>query len=132
MTLQDVALARAKLGLVMVFAAPGVPMIYAGQEYGDDSPRTIDFVPLQWSKTAQPKFRAHMEMVKRLIRARQRHAALRSDQISFLDNHFAEEHLVRFCRWDDSGDYAICALNFSATPREVELPVPHDGRWRCV
>ena len=132
MTLQDVALAQALLGLVAVFAAPGVPMIYAGQEFGDDSPRTIDFVPLQWSKLAQPKFRAHMEAVKRLIRARRRHAALRSDHIHFLGNHFAVEHLVRFCRWDDEGDHAVGALNFGAESCEVELPVPVDGRWRDV
>ncbi len=132
MTVQDVALAQALLGLVAVFAAPGIPMIYSGQEFGDDSPRTIDFVPLQWSKVAQPKFRAHMEAVKRLIRARRSHASLRSDHIRFLDNHFAVEQLVRFCRWDDDGDYAVCALNFGAEPREVELPVPADGRWRDV
>ena len=132
MTLQDVALARARLGLVAAFAAPGVPMIFAGQEFGDDSPRTIDFVPLQWSKLAQPKFRTHMEAVKRLIRARRRYPALRSDNINFLDNHFAAEHLVRFCRWDDNGGYAVAALNFGTELREIELPVPHDGRWRDV
>ena len=104
----------------------------AGQEFGDDSPRTIDFVPLQWSKLAQPKFRTHMEAVKRLIRARRRYPALRSDNINFLDNHFAAEHLVRFCRWDDNGGYAVAALNFGTELREIELPVPHDGRWRDV
>lgn len=132
MTLQDVALARALLGLVAVFAAPGVPMLYAGQEYGEDSPRTIDFAPMQWGKVVQPRFRAHMEIVKRLIRARRRHPALRSDHIHFFDNHFATEHLVRFSRWDDEGDYALCALNFGAVPREVALPAPYEGVWREV
>jgi 1,4-alpha-glucan branching enzyme len=114
-----VALARAKLGLATVFAAPGVPMIYAGQEYGDDSPRTIDFLPLQWNKLTQPKHRTHMEMVKRLIRARRRHPALRSDHIRIFDNDFARDHLIRFCRWDDAGDYAVCAINFGAEARTV-------------
>jgi 1,4-alpha-glucan branching enzyme len=132
MTLQDVTLARAKLGLATVFAAPGVPMIYAGQEYGDDSPRTIDFLPLQWNKLTQPKHRTHMEMVKRLIRARRRHPALRSDHIRIFDNDFARDHLIRFCRWDDAGDYAICAINFGAEARTVELPVPASGRWHDV
>ncbi|MFN3335567.1 MAG: DUF3459 domain-containing protein, partial [Caldilinea sp.] len=80
----------------------------------------------------QPKFRRHMEMVKRLIRARRRHAALRSDHIRFFDNHFPSEHIIRFCRWDDAGDYAVCAINFAAEPRWVELPVPRDGLWRDV
>jgi 1,4-alpha-glucan branching enzyme len=132
MALQDVALARARLGLLMVFAAPGVPMIYAGQEYGDDSPRTIDFAPMQWRKLGQPKFRKHMNVVKRLIRARRQHAALRGDNIHFFAHQFASEYIIRFCRWDDEGDYAACAINFGAKTRTVELPVPHDGRWRDV
>jgi 1,4-alpha-glucan branching enzyme len=132
MTLQDVALARALLGLVAVLAAPGVPMIYAGQEYGEDSPRTIDFAPMQWGRLVQPKFRSHMERVRRLIRARRQHPALRSDHIHFFDNDFSSEHLVRFSRWDDDGDYAVCALNFAAVPQDVTLPAPHDGVWREV
>jgi 1,4-alpha-glucan branching enzyme len=56
-------------------------MIYAGQEYGDDSPRTIDFVPLQWHKLTQPKHAPTWRWCKRLIRARRRHPALRSDHI---------------------------------------------------
>ena len=116
---------RRRLGLVAVFAAPGVPMIYAGQEFGDDSPRTIDFVPLQWNKMAQPKFRAHMESGQAAdpgtAAAIPRCAATIS---TFWTTILPTEHLVRFCRWDDGGDYAVCALNFGAEPREVELPVP--------
>jgi 1,4-alpha-glucan branching enzyme len=71
-------------------------------------------------------------MVKRLIRARRRHPALRSDHIRIFDNDFARDHLIRFCRWDDAGDYAVCAINFGAEARTVELPVPASGRWHDV
>ena len=107
-------------------------MIYAGQEYGEDSPRTVDFLPLQWGKLERREHRRHFDVVRRLVRARRKHPALRSDHIDFLHDDFAADGFVRFCRWDDEGDYAVAALNFSADAHEVELPVPMAGRWRDV
>ena len=37
---------------------------------------------------------------------------------------------MRFRRWDDKGDFAVCAINFGARSRTVELQFPNDGRWR--
>jgi 1,4-alpha-glucan branching enzyme len=132
-SVEKVALALARCGLVTLFAAPGVPMLYAGQEYGDDSPRTIDFVPLQWHKLTQPAGAEQHKLVQRLIRTRQRHPALRGDHIEFVGNDFAHQHVVRFRRWDDArGDYVVVAVNFGHEPRAVDLPVAHPGRWRDV
>lgn len=132
MSVQNAALALARCGLVAVLAAPGVPMIYAGQEYGEDSPRTIDFVPMQWSKLDRAENAAHFAVVRRLVQARRQHGALRSDWIEFIPTDFAVEQIVRFRRWDDKGDYAVCAINFGHTPRMVDLYFPNDGRWREV
>lgn len=132
MSVQQLALAMARLGLVALFAAPGVPMIYSGQEYGENSARTIDFVPLQWGLLDQPANRRHYELVQRLIRARRSHPALRSDEIAFGENHFATDKLVRFWRWDNAGDAAAVALNFSPQRRTVELHLPFGGRWLDV
>lgn len=132
-SVQKVVLALAQCGLVVLFGAPGVPMIYAGQEYGDDSPRTIDFVPLQWQKLTEAAHTQQFELVRRLTRARQHHPALRSDHIAFLGNEFASRHIVCFCRWDAaSGDHVIVAGNFGHTPQSIELPTPRDGRWRDI
>ena len=59
MTLQQAAMLKAQLGLVVLFTAPGVPMIYAGQEFGEDTPRTIDFLPLSWEKLKLPAHARH-------------------------------------------------------------------------
>ena len=131
-SIQRVALALAKCGLVALFAAPGVPMLYAGQEYGDDSPRTIDFSPMQWHKLERDDHAAHYALVQRLINARRKHGALRSDTILFLPDDFARDKVVRFRRWDGAGGCAVVAINFGHTPRTVELPFPNDGRWRDV
>ncbi|MGL4648605.1 MAG: alpha-amylase family glycosyl hydrolase, partial [Caldilineaceae bacterium] len=115
MNLTAMALARARLGLVALLAGAGVPMIYAGQEYGERSPRTVDFLPLDWSLRERPLHTAHEAIVRRLIHARRSHPALRSDAIAFDPIPLAESKLLRFWRWDDHGgsDAAAIALNFA-------------------
>lgn len=129
MSLQALALRKGLLGLVTLFGAPGVPMIYAGQEYGDDAPRTIDFCPLNWQRLDRPEYRRHLETVKRLIAARRRYAALRSDSIQFEENDFAAEGIVRFVRRDEAGNQVWVVLNFSGDFRTTSLPLTAEQSW---
>jgi 1,4-alpha-glucan branching enzyme len=109
-------------------------MIYAGQEYGEDGPRTIDFQPLHWEKLQLQAHNAHRAVVERLIRARREHTALRSDCIEFDSDNFAVENIVRFKRRPATGerDYAAVALNFGGVARPVILSLPWPGAWRDV
>ena len=130
-TLQQVALARALLGLVAVLTAPGVPMLYAGQEFGEDTPRTIDFLPTGWERRTQPGFREQLEIVTRLLRLRRNAPALRSDAIEFMPNDFAQEKIVRYRRWsgDDPAETVWVVLNLGSNGRYVEFPGIEDGAW---
>jgi len=103
MSVGAMALAKGLLGLIALFAVPGVPMIYAGQEFGEDAPRTIDFQPLHWGKLLQPPHAEHNQAVMRLIAARRAHPALRSDHVEFYGDDFAREGVVRLKRWADAG-----------------------------
>jgi 1,4-alpha-glucan branching enzyme len=126
----EVALRKALLGLITLFAAPGVPMLWMGQEYGEDLPRTIDFLPLKWEKLTKQPFRSHAESVRRLIGARRDHRSLRSDHIEFFADDFPRTHLMRFRRWDQDPDNgALVALNFGDRPHKCSLPFPRDGLW---
>ncbi|MCX6048287.1 MAG: alpha-amylase family glycosyl hydrolase [Chloroflexi bacterium] len=136
MSREELALASARLGLIALFAAPGVPMIYAGQEFGEDTPRTIDFLPLHWDKLQQAAHAEYHAFVTRLIHARRVHPALRSDQIDFYPDNFSTENIVRFKRWfdpnqpDSPADFAAVALNFSSSRRPIVLDLPWDGKWQ--
>jgi 1,4-alpha-glucan branching enzyme len=134
MTVNDMALAKALLGLIALLSVPGVPMIYSGQEFGEDAARTIDFQPLHWRKLIQRAHAQQSRVVTRLIAARRAHPALRSDHIEFYADHFAEERVVRYKRWPDAGarDYATVGLNFGHTPRTITLEVPWAGPWHDV
>lgn len=132
-TWTEVALRKAMVGLIALFAAPGVPMVWMGQEYGEDLPRTIDFLPLKWEKMDKEPFKTHWKTVQRLIHARRNSAGLRSDHIEFLNDNFGETQVLRFRRWDhESGDCALAAINFSHEPRQTTLLFPWDGAWRDV
>lgn len=138
MTLNELALAKAALGLVILFTAPGVPMIYSGQEYGEDTPRTIDFLPLHWEKRRKRGHKQHADLVRRLIQLRRTTPALQSDFISFYDNHFADQQLVRYDRFHPPAaeemqvQHVAVALNFAGRQQSTELRVPHAGPWRDV
>lgn len=136
MTLDEAALCKAMLGLVTLFTAPGIPMLYAGQEFGEDTPRTIDFLPLSWEKLEEPHHRRYADQVRRLIRLRHAHPALRSDHIRFYDNFFPEEKLVRYDRWTENGGrrtenggFVAVALNFHDIAQTTTLTVPYPGVW---
>ena len=125
----EVALDKALVGLVALFSAPGVPMLYAGQEFGEDTPRTVDFLPIDWSKLEIPLHRRHWEVVRRLIRARKSSPALAGPHIEFLMDDFARTNVVRYRRWAQWDEVALVALNFGDQPRATTLPFPDNSRW---
>jgi len=133
---QQLAHAKALLGLVTVLTAPGIPMLYAGQEFGEDAPRTIDFQPLHWDRLRQPGVHAYLRLVKRLLAARRTQPALTSDHIRFYPDNFAQEQVVRFERLffteesSEPADFVAVALNFGAVAREIELALPWSGCWQ--
>lgn len=129
MPLTDLALQIATLGLVVLFSAAGVPMIYAGQEFGENGARTVDFQALQWGRLEDVRGAEHFKLMQRLIRARRSHAALRSDNIACGEEDFASVRLLQIRRWDEYGDAAVAILNFSPFARTVAAGLPWAGRW---
>lgn len=125
----ELALQKARLGLAVLFTSPGVPMLLAGQEFGEDSPRTIDFWPLDWKKLALPQGRAQFDLCRRLIRLRRDHPALRSDLVEYYWDNFERFKVLRYKRWDRAGDVAVVAANFDCMAQEVGLGFPSEGRW---
>ncbi len=127
----ELALQKARLGLAVLLTSPGVPMMLAGQEFGDDCPRTIDFWPLDWAKLDGPLGRRQFEFVQRLLRLRQAHPALRSDWVEYYWDDFKRYKMVRYKRWDAAADdVVVVAANFDNVAQKVGLGFPTDGWWR--
>jgi 1,4-alpha-glucan branching enzyme len=137
MSVQEMARAKGLLGLVALIAAPGIPMLYAGQEFAEDAPRTIDFQPLHWAKLQNAVHNDYLQIVKQLLRTRAAHVALRSDHILFEAGDFAADPVVRLARvaYAEDGavvDHVAVALNFGAAKTKVTLTLPWSGVWRDV
>ncbi len=125
----ELALHKSRLALAVLMTSPGVPMLYAGQEFGEDSERTIAFWPLDWKKLALPQGAAQFQFYQKLLRFRRDHPALRSDFIEFYGDDFARFKVIRYKRWDGNRDVVVVAANFDNVPQPTGLGFPHDGIW---
>lgn len=126
----ELALQKARLGLAVLLTSPGIPMLLAGQEFGDDCPRTIDFWPLDWAKLDLPQGRRQFDYLQRLLKLRGARPALRSDCVEYYWDDFRRYKIVRYKRWDAAAeDVVVVAANFDNVPQKVGLGFPTDGWW---
>ncbi len=124
---------RSTLGAAIVFTAPGIPMIFQGQEFLEDG-WFDDRDPLDWSKelTHAGIVRLYRDLI--LLR-RNRDGLTRglSGQqvtVTHLDN---ENKLIACHRWEFGGpaDDVIIVANFANQAHEAyRLAFPLDGSWR--
>ncbi len=127
----ELALLKARLGLAVLLTSPGIPMLLAGQEFGDDCPRTIDFWPLDWAKLESPQGHRQFDFLQRLLKLRRQHSALRSDAVEYYWDDFKRYKVVRYKRWDAATqDTVVVAANFDNVAQKMGLGFPTDGWWR--
>ena len=100
----------------LVFALPGVPMIYNGMEAGDTTesggPALFERLPVFWSiAERRPEFRKTYES---LIRLRKQHVALRRGELTWLTTS-DDTRIVSFAR-KSAGEEIVFVVNLSNRP----------------
>jgi len=124
---------RSTLGAALVFTAPGIPMIFQGQEFLEDEWfRDVD--PLDWSKKERFAgiFRMYQDLV-RMRRDRGRFAGLQGHLTNVFHCNDAAK-VIAFHRWDrgGAGDDVIIVLNLANRAYEsYTIGFPRSGDW-CV
>ncbi|MDN6020848.1 MAG: alpha amylase C-terminal domain-containing protein [Acidipropionibacterium jensenii] len=123
---------RSTLGAALVFTAPGVPMIFQGQEFLTDG-WFRDTVPLDWHR--DQKFRGIVRLYADLIDLRLNRAGftkgLCGQHVATLHNN-NDTKVYAFHRWYDGGpgDDVVVAVNLSNTSwGEYTIGMPWPGRW---
>jgi 1,4-alpha-glucan branching enzyme len=124
---------RSTLGAAVVMTAPGIPMIFMGQEFlswgwfNDDA-------PLDWSNAAS--FPGITQLYRDLIRLRRNWfnntRGLRGQNIHIYHVNNADK-VIAFHRWDQGGrgDEVIVVLNFGNRRfASYSLGFPQAGPWR--
>lgn len=131
----EAAFRRNKLGATLVFTAPGIPMIWMGEEFGQPTPRTPGRQPLIWALLGGERNKGLLDHHKTLIALRKQNPALTGENYQPLLSD-RERGLLAFKRWDDGGNLVVVAANLSNTSgAEISIPLENiaDGRWReCV
>lgn len=128
----DAAFNRVKLGAAILMTAPGIPLIWMGQEFGECKHREPNKPQkLEWALLKNDRNRDLLEYYKRLIAFRKQTPALKTPHIDFFHAN-PEEKILAYVRWDDAGSQVIVVANFSDQSFEqYQLPnFPANGTWR--
>ena len=124
---------RAALGSALVLTAPGIPMLFQGQELIEGSWFT-DEDPLDWSK--QHRHAGLLQLHRDLIGLRRNVGdatrGLRGPRVAVhhLDH---DARVLGYHRWEEGGprDDVIVIANLSAnTVTDHRVGVPREGHWR--
>lgn len=125
---------RSTLSAGMVFTAPGIPMIFQGQEFLEDG-YFQDTVPLDWSRLQA--FDGINLLYRDLIRLRRnwsnRTRGLRGQHINVHHVNNTDK-VIAFHRWENGGpgDDVVIIANFADRSYDsYTLGMPHEGHW-CV
>jgi 1,4-alpha-glucan branching enzyme len=124
---------RSTLGAALMLTAPGIPMLFQGQEFLEGG-WFRDTVPLDWDEAAD--FRGITRLYRDLIRLRlDRAGRSRGLQGRGVNVHRIDEglKLIAYHRWDQGGpgDDVVIVLNLHHQPRHgYRLGFPYRGSWR--
>ena len=123
---------RSTLGAALVFTAPGIPMIFQGQEFLEDK-WFDDTDPLDWHRAEEQK--GIVQLYRDLIHLRRNAAGVsRGLTGQFLDIFHVDQQnkVLAFHRWSEGGpgDSIVVVLNFAnQTLVDYTLPFPAAGEW---
>lgn len=116
---EEEAFRRHLAAAAVTLTVPGVPMLYAGQEWGETTKKVVGPNPLQWDLAAEPARAMMVEAFRELIRLRTGHRALHHDKIGIL--HLDEKNGTVVYRRPGVPESILVALNVSAHPATLDL-----------
>jgi 1,4-alpha-glucan branching enzyme len=122
------AVRKSQLGAIMLFTAQGVPMLYAGQEFGTHSPKTIEENKLPWEYLDSGAGQALYKHYASLAYLRHTQGALQANNFEPL-LFDPEKKVLAYHRWNDAGSDIVVAVNLSPADQRVAIDFPRAGRW---
>jgi 1,4-alpha-glucan branching enzyme len=127
-----VAKKKSALGAVLVFTAPGIPMIFQGQEFLEDD-WFHDQDPIDWTK--KDRFAGILKLYKDLISLRLNSGGqtkgLTGQEVDVYHVN-NDDKIIVYHRWESGGprDSVVIVANFSAESHEdYSIGLPAKGPW---
>ncbi|HZW34778.1 MAG TPA: alpha amylase C-terminal domain-containing protein, partial [Isosphaeraceae bacterium] len=124
---------RSTLAAALVLTAPGIPMLFQGQEFLEDEWFRAE-VPLDWDRRAT--FRGLVRLYRDLIALRRDHrGCTRGLCGQNLQVHHVDEQgkVLAFHRWDQGGpgDDVVVVANFRReSQHDSRIGFPAEGLWK--
>jgi len=123
---------KSALGATLVFTAPGIPMIFQGQEFLEDD-WFHDQDPLDWSKKKRFAgiFRLYQDLIRLRLNRGGQTAGLCGQEVA-VHHVNNEQKVLAYHRWGEGGpgDSVLVVTNFSTQPRlNYSIGFPADGEW---
>lgn len=133
------ATSRSRVALALVLTAPGIPMIFMGQEIYEDKPWADDVenhpgTLVHWDGLGTDKTMSDFHRFTReLVWLRRRHPALRGEGIAtvLMDNRARVLVFQRWVEHEGRDLIVVASLNESTLP-SYRIPMPAGGRWAEV
>ncbi|HWL79628.1 MAG TPA: alpha amylase C-terminal domain-containing protein [Roseomonas sp.] len=129
------AASRARVAAGILLTAPGIPMIFMGQEFLEDKPwgDNPDEDPLIWWEgldAGDKTMSDYLRFFQELVRLRRRHPALRGERVNAFHVNEADRVLA-YHRWlEGSGRDVVVVASFrEETLYGYQLGMPRPGRW---
>ncbi|MBO8152343.1 MAG: T9SS type A sorting domain-containing protein [Candidatus Marinimicrobia bacterium] len=129
---RSVAVKKSMLGAVLLFTSTGTPMIYHGQEFGQDgTSRTsggyIQSQPLKWYYLETEDGHRLFEHYRRLIWLRKNWKVLQGKNLDVVYKSSTQK-LISYWR-GQAEEKIVVVLNFSPDPQIVDIEFPYPGTW---
>lgn len=136
-TFDDAAFRRMKLGASLLLTAPGIPMIWMGEEFGQPTDKSMEPRPLQWELLKNEDNAGLHAHYRHLIRLRRENPALYSPNYQPIAS-WQDRGILAYKRWNDEGNVVLVVANLKdAFGGDFSIGGDYagleDGAWReCI
>lgn len=124
--------------LIGMFAAKGIPMLWQGQEFGENYwlpqegwGRVLLYRPVRWEYFYTSEGRSLVNLVRRLVKLRRNNPQFTRGEHYFYNDYtlYQSRNIMMFSR-TYKGVFSLVALNFGAQDQVVYFKFPSDGNYR--
>ncbi len=129
------ARSRSRLATAVLLTAPGIPMLFMGQEFLEDKqwsddPESANLIYWDGVQSGQKPMVDHLRLTQDVIRLRWRQPALRGPLVRVFHVH-NQNRVLAFHRWlDGRGRDVIVVASLNDTPfYNYDIGFPTAGRW---
>src|SRR3954454_9018763 len=134
-------MSRARVATGLLLAAPGVPMLFMGQEFLEDkqwsdNPANDSGLMVWWDGLdggIDREMTYHLQFVQAACRVRKEQPALRGERLNVVHVH-NDNRVLAFHRWleGEGRDVMVVVSLNESTQYGYEIGFPAAGRWREI